>query len=78
VFNLGWGKEVSDLEVFQTVSNAVGSALEPHYEEKRPGEIDHICLDATRAHEELKWMPRIEFGDGVQRVVKYWQSRLAS
>jgi UDP-glucose 4-epimerase len=77
-FNLGWGKEITDFEVFQAVSNTLGSTLEPHYEQKRPGEIDHICLDATRARDTLNWSPRVEFDEGVRRVVEYWKERLAS
>jgi len=73
VFNLGWGKEITDFEVFQTVSQALGSSLEPRYEEKRPGEIDRICLDATRARDTLGWAPCIDFGAGVRSVVEYWR-----
>ncbi len=76
VFNLGWGKEITDLEVFQAVRDAVGSTVEPVFEQKRPGEIDHISLDATQARKVLGWEPRIDFREGVKRVVADWRQKL--
>ncbi|MFQ5914563.1 MAG: NAD-dependent epimerase/dehydratase family protein [Nitrospinota bacterium] len=69
VFNLGWGKEISDQEVFEAVRDALGSDVEPVYGEKRPGEIDRICLDASRAASELGWRPEVPFREGVRRTV---------
>ena len=76
VFNLGWGKEITDLEVYQAVREAVGADTKPIYTEKRPGEIEHICIDATRAGEALGWKPSVDFAEGVRRVVEYWRERL--
>jgi len=49
VYNLGRGIEVSDLEIFEAVRNAVGSVIEPTYAPVRPGEVEHIALDASKA-----------------------------
>jgi UDP-glucose 4-epimerase len=76
VFNLGWGKRISDLEVFREVRRAVGGKTEPILEEKRPGEVNHICLDTTQARKVLKWKPRVKFREGVKRVVEYWKKRI--
>lgn len=75
--NLGWGGEITDLEVFHAVRAAVGSSLEPVFDERRPGEIDHICLNSDRAKKLLGWQPKVSFQDGVARVVSYWSERLA-
>ena len=77
-FNLGWGKQVSDREVFETVCAAVGTRPQPIFDEKRPGEIDHICLDATHAKTKLGWQPRIDFREGVTRTVSFWQEKRGS
>lgn len=76
VFNLGWGREVTDLEVFETVREAVGCSVEPLFVEKRPGEIDHISLDASHARNTLGWRPQIHLQEGVQRTVSYWKQKL--
>ncbi|MBI3895988.1 MAG: NAD-dependent epimerase/dehydratase family protein [Acidobacteria bacterium] len=76
VFNLGWGKEITDKEVFDAVREAVGATVEPIFDQKRPGEIDRICLDTTFAREVLGWQPRIAFREGVSLVVQYWKGKL--
>ncbi|MFQ5691553.1 MAG: GDP-mannose 4,6-dehydratase, partial [Nitrospinota bacterium] len=68
-FNLGWGREVSDREVFEAVRDALGADVEPRYGEKRPGEIDRICLDASKAEAELGWRPEVPFREGVRKTV---------
>ncbi len=76
IFNLGWGKQITDLEVFRVVRDAVGRKVEPIFEDKRPGEVDHICLDASRVRKSLRWRPRMKFRDGVKHVVRYWKKRV--
>ncbi len=75
VFNLGWNREITDLEVFETVRAATGCGVEPIFELKRPWEIDRIRLDIRRARSGLEWTPRVEFIEGVTRLVAYWKQR---
>lgn len=72
-YNLGWGTPVTDLEVFDEVRRATGVTLEPCYAAKRLGEIDHICLDASKARMELEWKPVVSFRQGVDRAVDYYR-----
>lgn len=73
IYNLGWGKEISDLEVFRTVRRALASNIEPIFGKKRPGEIDHISLDSSKAMEKLKWKPKVTFEDGIKLATQYYQ-----
>lgn len=75
VYNLGWGRQVTDLEVFEAVRDAIGVSVEPIFDRKRPGEIDRICLDASRARAALGWKPLIPFKEGVSRTVQYWKEK---
>ncbi len=72
-YNLGWGKPVTDFQVFDEVRRATGFALEPRYAAKRLGEIDHICLDASRARTKLGWEPTVSFAEGVAHAVAYYR-----
>ena len=74
VYNLGWGKEISDHEIFCAVRDALGVAVEPHFGQKRPGEIHRICLDSRKIHRELGWQPRVSLEEGVARTV-HWHKR---
>src|SRR5574337_767077 len=69
IYNLGLGREVSDTWVFELVRKAVGATVEPILASKRPGEIDRICLDASRAKAELGWEPMISLEEGIARSV---------
>jgi UDP-glucose 4-epimerase len=77
IYNLGSGIETSDLQVYEAVRAAVGSGPEPGYTAARPGEIQRIALDATRARAELGWAPQIPFVEGVHRVVAYCRAQPA-
>ncbi len=73
VFNLGLGREVSDRQIFELVRSAVGATVEPILADKRPGEIDRICLDSSRARADLGWEPTVALEEGIARTVAYYQ-----
>jgi len=74
VYNLGWGKEVSDYQIFCAVRDALGVTAEPHFGQKRHGEIDRVCLDSQRIFRDLGWRPRVSLEEGVARTVR-WHKR---
>jgi GDPmannose 4,6-dehydratase len=44
----------------------------------RPAEVDHLVGDATKAHEELGWQPRVSFRELVELMVDADVDRLAA
>mgnify|MGYP001462205268 FL=1 len=72
-FNLGRGIEISDLEVFETVQDVIGSSIEPNYAPVRPGEVEHIALDASKAERDMGWKWKMDLVDGVAEAVKYYR-----
>jgi UDP-glucose 4-epimerase len=75
VYNLGWGKEVSDYQIFCAVRDALGFAAKPHFGQKRQGEIDRVCLDSQRIYRDLGWWPRVSLEEGVARTVRWHKRR---
>jgi len=73
VYNLGRGSEVSDRQIFELVRSSVGVTMEPILAAKRPGEIDRICLDPSRAKAELGWEPSIPLKEGIGRTVEFYR-----
>lgn len=71
VFNIGTGRRISDQEVFEAIARVVGYRGRPAYEDFRPGEVMHSCLDWARAREVLGWRPTITFEEGVASVVEH-------
>jgi len=75
VFNIGWGKEVTDFSVFDTVRKSLGARCEPRYAPKRPGELDRISLDCAKAAVQLGWRPQVDFQEGIRRAVEYYRNQ---
>lgn len=76
IYNLGWGREITDYEVFEMVRRSLLSNIEPIFGQKRPGEIEHISLDSSKATKALGWKPKITFEEGVNLATKYYTGKL--
>jgi len=70
VANIGWGREISDLELFRAVAAATGYAKGPTHAADRRGDIARISLDPAVARRTWDWRPSVPLGDGVRRVVE--------
>lgn len=73
IFNISSGAETSDQEVFEHVRALLGMSVSPRYAPIRPGEIDRICLDISKAGRLLGWTPRVSLAEGASRTVAYFQ-----
>jgi len=74
VANLGWGRQVSDLDLFREVAAATEYSREPTFALDRPGDIAHSCLDPALARRTWDWKPAVALRDGIRRVVE-WSAR---
>jgi UDP-glucose 4-epimerase len=72
-YNLGWGREVSVQEIFDTLARALDYKEKPIYAESRVGEIGRICLCADKARAELGWSPTYDLESGVAQTVAYYR-----
>ena len=74
IFNIGSGVATKDFEIFEQVRNLLGKAeVQPQYVPRRPGEIDRISLDISKAARLLDWAPQMRLAEGAQRTVRYFQ-----
>lgn len=63
----------NELQAVAEQSGAPGAApdpgsLQPELADLRPGELQHSCLDVSRAQRELGWTPRVSIADGLRRT----------
>ena len=72
--NIGTGVGTSVNDIVRELNAVLGTSLDPIYEAPRPGEIQRITLDASRARRVLGWSPRTTFRDGLRRTVE-WSRR---
>lgn len=73
VYNIGTAVETSDQEVFDAVAEAVGYRGTPLYTSVRPGEIQRMCLDWSKARRALGWEPQMSVREGIARTVTYYR-----
>ncbi len=70
IMNLGWGKKITDQNVFNELAKNIGYAETPIYAPHRKGEMKHIALDAKKAHSVIGWKPIITFEKGIEKYIR--------
>jgi UDP-glucose 4-epimerase len=71
-FNVGWGKEVSVLELLAVLQRVAGREIEPQLEPLRPGELDRSAIDSRAAEEALRWKPEIDLDEGLAETFHWY------
>jgi UDP-glucose 4-epimerase len=80
-YNIATGVETDVLSVWTGLREAaerLGAApegvrpseIEPRLADLRPGELEHSCLDISRAERELGWRPRVPIAEGLELTYK--------
>ena len=75
ICNIGTGVETSDQDIFDAIARALGYSSSPIYTSVRPGEIQRICLDWSKAEKELGWRPKTTLKDGIAKTVSYFKKQ---
>ena len=71
IYNIGTGVETSDQQIFDTLAEVLGYKGDPIYAPYRKGEIYRICLDRSKAQEDLGWSPRVSLKEGIAETAEY-------
>ena len=71
MLNIGTGVGTSVLDIVHAINEVLGTHLEPIHEAARPGEVQRIYLDASRARDKLGWAPSVSFIDGLRRTLEW-------
>lgn len=71
-FNIGWGREVSVLEVLKGLQRAAGTNEEPQLEPLRPGELTRSAIDSSAAEGAFGWRPEIELDRGLADTFRWY------
>ena len=69
--NLGTAVGTSVNDIVRELKSILRFEEDAIYEPARPGEVQRIYLDATRAREVLGWAPRVPFRDGLEKTVAW-------
>jgi UDP-glucose 4-epimerase len=73
--NIGSGEELSVDELYARLRALAGSDLEPAYAAARPGELQRIVVDPSKAAEVLEWKPTVGLEEGLAQTLEYFRAR---
>jgi UDP-glucose 4-epimerase len=74
LINVGSGREVSVNELYSQLAQLTGSRFEPAYAAARPGELQRIVVDPSKAGRELGWRPQVDLEEGLKQTVAWFKA----
>jgi UDP-glucose 4-epimerase len=74
IYNIGTGVETSDQQIFDTLAEVLGYKGAPIYAPYRKGEVYRICLDRSKAEQNLGWSPRFSLKEGIAQTAEYYRA----
>ena len=72
IFNVACGDRVTINELVETLNDALGTDIDPVYDDPRPGDVRHSMADISKAQELLGYEPDIEFEEGLERTLEHY------
>lgn len=75
---IGTGVETSTLEIFELLARHCGYERPPVMGPRRPGDIERIALDTSRARALWGWAPGVTLEDGLGRTVAAFREALSA
>jgi nucleoside-diphosphate-sugar epimerase len=73
VFNAACGGRVTVNELVEMLNELLDTDIDPIYDDPRPGDIRHSHADISKARELLGYEPEVEFEDGLERTVEWFE-----
>jgi nucleoside-diphosphate-sugar epimerase len=74
VINVARGGQLSINQLFATLRDLIGTAVEPVYAPPRVGDVRDSQADITRARKLLGYEPTVPFEEGLRRTVEWYRS----
>lgn len=76
VFNLGYGREISILELAESLIKIAGSSqIEPEFLEPRPADVPRLWVDTTQLQKYFPLDRLLPFEEGLARTFDYYSQR---
>jgi UDP-glucose 4-epimerase len=75
LINIGSGRELSVNELYGKLAELVDVRLDPVHAAARPGELQRIAVDPSKAAEVLGWRPAIDLDEGLKHTVAWFRAQ---
>jgi nucleoside-diphosphate-sugar epimerase len=71
--NVGCGDRITITELVEQINEMLGTDINPVYDDPRQGDVRHSMADISLAREELGYEVDIEFQEGLERTVEWFE-----
>jgi nucleoside-diphosphate-sugar epimerase len=75
-FNVGGGRRIGLLDLLAVLGRLTGGAVEPLFEEPRPGDVRDSQADISLARDLLGYTPVVDFEEGLARTLAHFRTGL--
>jgi len=75
VYNLEGARRISIAEIASTINLVLGGGIQIKYVSPRPGDYSGKEVSARKIQEELGWVPRIDFKEGMTRTIAWFKDK---
>jgi len=76
VLNLGTGIDYSASKIVQMILEITRSDLEPLAEASRPGDVDRLVCDASKAFRKTNWKPKYDLKKGLEETIEWYRNNI--
>lgn len=77
IYNVGGGNELSNVYIVREILKRLNKPKSLiHYVKDRPGHDRRYAIDFNKIQNELGWLPRVHFSDGLDRTIDWYKKNL--
>lgn len=76
VLNIGTGRELKTVEVFEIVRDSIGSQAAPEFREDVKDIVKRSALDFSHAERVLGWKPEYTFEQGAEETIQWYRENV--
>ena len=76
VFNIAYGGREYLIDIYHTLTKALGVDIEPHFGPDRKGDIKHSNADISKARRLLGYDPSYDFACGLNEAIAWYRENL--
>jgi nucleoside-diphosphate-sugar epimerase len=75
MYNIACGRSVTLNQVVSSLNNLLGTNIPSNYGSPRVGDIKHSLADISRAGNDLKYVPIVDFDAGLRMTVEWYRNK---
>ena len=73
IFNCGYGKGYSVLEVINIAKKIYGEKIKFEYDKRRPGDAERLISNVNKLHQHIDWKPKFDNLDLIIQTAVEWE-----